>query len=185
MPPAPELLSPALPPKGASRRRFASAGASGVLLTLASTPGMAANLCATPSGSLSGGLSSPHGTPAVCAGLSPGYWKNHATAWPSNLPTATKFGPVLRTCTGTSYQDIAFMKLLSHQSFDNSNIGMHVAATYLNIVTHRINVLTVQDLQNIWFSYRTKGYYAPSAGVQWDAGKIVDYLKGTMDLLKT
>jgi hypothetical protein len=185
LPPAPELLQAALPPKGAARRRFASAGASGVLLTLASTPGMAASLCATPSGSLSGGLSSPHGTPAVCAGKSPDFWRANPAAWPSNLPTATKYGPILRTCNGTSYQNIAFMKLLSQQSFDNCNIGMYVAATYLNIVTHRINVLTVQDLQNIWFSYRTKGYYAPSAGVQWDATKIVQYLKGTMDLIKT
>ena len=145
---------------------------------------MAATLCATPSGSLSGDLASRHGTPAVCGGFSPGYWKNHAKEWPSNLPTTTPFGQLLRTSNGTPYQSIGMLKILSHQDFDTGNIGMHFAATYLNIVTRKMNVLTVAQLQSMWFSYRTKGYYAPTAGVQWNCDAIVVYLKGTMDLVK-
>jgi hypothetical protein len=64
--------------QGASRRRFTRAGAaaSGVLLTLHSQPGMAATVCAGPSGFQSGLISARPNDPGACAGRSPGYWKN-------------------------------------------------------------------------------------------------------------
>lgn len=66
-----------------SRRSFAKSGlvASGVLLTLSSRPVLGALVCTTPSGFESGNLSF-HGTSITCAGLSPGYYMNHAD-WPS------------------------------------------------------------------------------------------------------
>jgi len=64
--------------KGAARRRFTRAGAaaSGVLLTLHSQPGMAAVVCAGPSGFQSGLVSARPNDPGACAGQSPGAWKN-------------------------------------------------------------------------------------------------------------
>ncbi|MGW8389856.1 hypothetical protein [Pseudoduganella sp. HUAS MS19] len=64
--------------KGAARRRFTRAGAaaSGVLLTLHSQPGMAAVVCAGPSGFQSGLVSARPNDPGACAGKSPGAWKN-------------------------------------------------------------------------------------------------------------
>ena len=58
-----------------SRRSFAKSGlvASGVLLTLSSRPVLGELVCTSPSGFESGNLSF-HGTPIICAGLSPGYW---------------------------------------------------------------------------------------------------------------
>lgn len=66
-----------------SRRSFAKSGlvASGVLLTLSSRPVLGELVCKSPSGFESGNLSF-HGTPIICAGLSPGYYKNN-TNWPS------------------------------------------------------------------------------------------------------
>ena len=66
-----------------SRRSFAKSGlvASGVLLTLSSRPVLGASVCVSPSGFESGNLSF-HGTPILCAGLTPGYYMNH-TDWPS------------------------------------------------------------------------------------------------------
>lgn len=184
LPPSAAQTPPTLSPAGAARRRFASAGTSGVLLTLASTPGMAATLCATPSGSLSGGLASAHGTPPSCSGVSPGYWKMHPEAWPTaGTLTTDLYGNLLKSCTGTAYQTVTMMTILEHQTYDDCNIGMHMAATYLNIKSHRMNVLDITKLRAIWYAYRSKGYYAPTAGVKWYAADIVSYLRGTMDLL--
>ena len=65
-----------------SRRKLTGA-ALGVsaIFTLASRPVLAAQ-CMTPSAACSGNLSQ-HGTPTLCTGKSPGYWKEHTEAWPS------------------------------------------------------------------------------------------------------
>lgn len=170
--------------KGVGRRRFgkAGAGASGVLLTLVSQPGMACDICKAPSGSLSGGLKSHTGPAVACNGVSPGYWKNHSS-WPSACSTTTKFSSVFY-CAGlnkNTYGITTLGNILSHQSFDSSNLGMHMAATYLNIRSGRIGFMTVAGLQKIWYDWQRYGYYAPTAGVKWDAARIVTYLAGTMD----
>lgn len=172
--------------RGLARRRFgkAGAGASGVLLTLVSQPGMACDICKAPSGSLSGGLKSHTGPAVACSGLSPGYWKNHSS-WPSGCATTTRFSSVFN-CAGLNKNTYGaatttLKSILSHQTFDSSNLGMHMAATYLNIRSGRIGFLTVVGLQKIWYDWQRYGYYAPTAGVKWDAARIVTYLAGTMD----
>lgn len=64
-----------------SRRKLTGAalGVSAVF-TLSSRP-VWAGQCMTPSAAVSGNLSQ-HGTPTLCSGLSPGYWKEHAESWP-------------------------------------------------------------------------------------------------------
>src|SRR3569832_2147693 len=66
-----------------SRRRLAGA-ALGVsaYFTLASRPVLATDQCMSPSGAVSGNLSQ-HGTPTLCSGRTPGYWKTHSGSWPS------------------------------------------------------------------------------------------------------
>lgn len=173
----------AISAKGLARRRFGKAGigVSGVLLTLASQPGMASDICRAPSGSLSGGLKSHFGPPVACAGVSPGYYKNHSD-WPSPCTPETLFGDLFY-CAGmnaTTYGVTPLGVILEHQKFDGSNIGMHMAATYMNILSGRIGFLTVPALQKIWVDWQSFGYYAPTAGVKWYAGDIVTYLTGTM-----
>lgn len=169
---------------GASRRRFAKAGigASGVLLTLASQPGMATDICTSPSGSLSGGLNSHHGPPPACSGRAPDYWKSH-TPWPRGLTRDTRFGQIFSV--NGRYADrwgaTTCMAMLAGQPFDDAALGMHLVATYLNILSGRVSFLTTEALRNIWSEWQAKGYYTPSAGVQWNAAAIVVYLSGTMD----
>lgn len=172
--------------KGLARRRFGKAGlgASGVLLTLVSQPGMACEICKAPSGSLSGGLKSHTGPAVACSGVSPGYWKNHA-GWPSPCTSATRFSEAFH-CEGLNKDTYGadtttFGLILEHQDFDTSNLGMHMAATYLNIQSGRIGFLTVAALQKVWYDWQRYGFYSPTAGVQWDATRIVIYLTGTMD----
>lgn len=172
--------------KGLARRRFgkAGAGASGVLLTLVSQPGMACDICKAPSGSLSGGLKSHTGPAVACSGQAPTYWK-YQSSWPSGCASTTKFSSVFY-CAGLNKNTYGsttttLKSILSHQSFDSTNLGMHMAATYLNIQSKRIGFITVAGLQKVWYDWQRYGYYSPTAGVKWDATRIVTYLAGTMD----
>ncbi|WP_338769383.1 hypothetical protein [Massilia sp. METH4] len=179
---APDNGKPDLSPEGAARRRFTRAGvaASGVLLTLHSQPGMAVEVCTTPSGYLSGGLQSFRGPPPTCAGRSPGYWKTHS--WPRGTNKAQLYAKVF-SCNGINgktYGTISQAAILEPQQWDRNGIGRHLIACYLNVQAGLSTFQTVPMLQRIWLEYQAKGYYTPTAGVRWDGAKIVEYLRGTM-----
>jgi hypothetical protein len=183
-------VHPPLGKHGAARRRLAKAGigVAGVLSTLESHAALSPMMCKSPSGALSGGLSSNYGPKPVCNGLSPGYWKNH-TSWPCsrNILFADVF--YVRgdrsTCTikanQASYLCTTMLTLLSPQSYDRYNLGMHVVATYLNILSRRINFLSVETLSSMWYDVQTKGHYSPVAGVYWNAQQVKNYLQATHD----
>jgi hypothetical protein len=175
---------------GAARRRLAKAGigAAGILATLESHAAMSPMMCKSPSGALSGGLSSHYGPARVCQGLSPGYWKNHAD-WP--CATDTLFSSVFyvagdrSSCSvkenKASYLCTTMLDLLSPQGYDRYNLGMHVVATYLNILSSRINFLSVETLSAMWYDVQTKGQYSPVANVYWSAEQVKNYLESTHD----
>jgi hypothetical protein len=177
--------------RGATRRRLAKAGigAAGILATLESRATMSPMLCKSPSGALSGGLSSHYGPAPVCRGRSPGYWKNHTSSWP--VPIGTWFADVFyvagnrRYCTvkqkNTSYLCSTMLNLVSPQSFDKYNLAMHAIATYLNIKSGKINFLSVDTLLAMWADVQIKGYYSPTAGVKWNAEQVKNYLQATHD----
>jgi hypothetical protein len=73
------------------------------------------------------------------------------------------------------------MGLLSPQSFDKYNLAMHAIATYLNIKSGKINFLSIEALLNMWYEVQTKGYYSPTAGVNWSAEQVKNYLQATHD----
>lgn len=181
-------------PANHARRRFARAGlgASGVILTLASQPGMAATrVCKSPSGSLSGGLQSrPTDQTLVCGGLSPGYWKNHEQhKWPGSVcpvdrqnKLATTFKSVYPGGAANSvYDTLTLLQMLEDNAAagDTYNVGMHLAAAFLNVKSGNISYLTVTSLQNMWYALITYGYYTPHAGIQWGAEQIKLYLEST------
>ncbi|MES2152903.1 MAG: hypothetical protein V4508_24260 [Pseudomonadota bacterium] len=176
---------PPLSASGVSRRRFAriGAGASGVLLTLASQPGMACDICTSPSGSLSGGLASHGPTQVACNGVSPGYWKNN-DPWP--IAKTTKFGSVpnqVFTCISGSFSNYGSCELgglIDGKGWDNANLGMHLTAAYLNFKSGRAAFPTETMLHAMWYEFQSVGYYKPTATVKWYADDIVNYLKGTM-----
>jgi hypothetical protein len=176
--------------RGAARRRLAKAGigAAGILYTLESRAAMSPMMCKSPSGALSGGLSSNYGPAPTCAGLSPGYWKNHDN-WP--IPRDTMFAAVFggvgspAACTlaakNKSYQCSTMLNLLSHQTYDSNNLAMHVIATYLNILSGRISFLSLETLGAMWLSVQTRGTYSPTAGVTWTREQVKNYLQATHD----
>lgn len=174
-------------PAQPARRRFtrAALAASGVLLTVKSTPGMAAQVCTSPSGSLSTRFASHHAEVPNCQGRSPGYWKNHgwngtgidkqnalfSTYFPCPPKDATTFGMV------------RLVDILKHQSYDQDNVGMHMAASLLNARAGLNSLPTEAQLVKIWTDFRATGTYQPSTGnpnIVWTGADIVAYLKSAM-----
>ncbi len=175
---------------GNARRKFARAGlgASGVLMTLASTPGMAA-VCTTPSGSLSSGMDSSPKTrkDVTCGGFSPGYYKKRSH-WPRQLKNDENriFGSIF-PCNGT-HQTLHNLKLMDvfscDQTIDPHNTGSHMLAAYMNMLSRSATVLTETMLNNIWTEYQNTGggkdgYYTPTVNVKWYGPDIVKYILTT------
>lgn len=175
--PAAPAAIPPLSAKGASRRRMAGLGVSGVVMTVASNHALAGLVCKSPSGALSGNLNS-QAPNVTCNGVSPGYWKNHPEDWPSEIRTDHLFSKYFH-CSG-ALSTVSCMGILSKQGADKNNVGMHIMATYLNVASGRITFLTRQAVIDIWTEYNTYGSFTPSNGAQpWDGRELVDYLSST------
>ena len=186
--PGSEQVAAGLSAKGASRRRFAraGAGASGVILTLTSQPGMASLVCASPSGSLSGNYASHHNMTERCNGVSPGYWKTHHEEWPGGATFGNSLFKYTFPCTSRTaalriYKcfDIVDPGVVANGA-DPNNVAMHIMATLLNVRSGRITFLTELQVKAIWNSYAASGTYKPSAGIVWNGAQIVIYLTSTM-----
>jgi hypothetical protein len=173
--------------RGAARRRFtrAGVGASGVLMTLASQPGMAA-VCATPSGSLSSGMTSrAPNTQVTCGGVSPGYWKNHA--WPVGCDRNARFGDIFPCSAASSV--MANMKMYdvlcnNDTNVDKHNTGAHVVSAFCNYRQDPTYVITPTILSKIWKEYQDTGgqavgYYVPAVNHKWYGFDIVNYIVST------
>ncbi|UVW28907.1 hypothetical protein [Massilia sp. H6] len=188
--PASASETPMISARGAARRRLTKAGvgAASVLWTLDSRATMKPMVCVSASGALSGGLSSNYTTKAPrCDGKSPGYWKNHSgnkksfSSWPR--PPETAFNDVF-ACYGTNrntYGSKSLIEIVEGCSFDKFNFGMHLVATYLNVLSGRIGFLSVQSLQKMWNEIQSVGYYKPAEGVFWSAEQTKRYLEATHD----
>lgn len=181
----------ALGARGASRRRFAraGAGATGVLLTLASHPGMACSINVGPSGYQSAvvaarnGMKVSHAPTTTSSGRPPSHWCG-SSSWP--CATTVKFGHVF-SCTRSNY-NVANCTLKSlcagttSVSGDKAKIAALLSAAYLNVSSGLSPFLTVANLQAIWSEYQSKSTYTPMAGATpWNAVMIADYLNRTMD----
>lgn len=176
-PQAPAAIPP-LSPKGASRRRIAGLGVSGVVMTVASNHALAELVCKSPSGALSGNLNSQRPN-VTCEGRSPGFWKNHPEAWPSEVKTSDPFAKFFK-CHG-QLSNATCMKVLNKVESDKNNVAMHIMATYLNVVSGRISFLTRQAVIDMWAEYETHHSYTPDgASKSWNGEELVDYLASTM-----
>lgn len=174
-----ELAEPRSTPINGSRRRFAASGlaVSGAMLTLASRSVMSQTANRSPSGFVSGNQSS-HGPQPVSYGRSPGYWKNHPSSWP--ISTTTKFSSIFSCPKSSPYAECTMMQLLTHQSFDTNNLGMHLVAAWLNARKGWTPFLTEERVCGMFTEWQKVGYFTPTAGVKWYAPDIVNYLAATM-----
>ena len=182
--------------KGLARRRFtrASAGATGVILTLHSQPGMATygkSICISPSGFMSmkpGASAQPQ--QSCSFNRSASYWKARAYAWKSaGIDPTAKFGKVFG-CSGryAGLYNVTLMNVINPsrtiQEIDRNHVAMQCVAALLNARSARYNgipsVLPEERLMEIWNSFVIKGYYSPGAGATpWSGAVIAAYLEST------
>ncbi len=154
-----------------SRRHFTKAGllASPVLMTVVSRPVFGVGCL---SNMLSGNLSDPDRGECTL-GLSPGYWKNHPTAWPMSAgvlpdgssPTGCKQckskqgGIVSWDCTGGALfndyftsgpQDSQNRSMLEILCRESGSDEFHIIAALLNAMTDPNYVLRVEQVKALW-----------------------------------
>jgi len=187
---------PGLDPKGAARRRFTRAGlgATGVILTLHSQPGMATGslaTCASPSGFMSIKTASHDPANACSTNRSHGYYKNHASVWKSRCGTSpdTRFGEVLEARGAyAGLKDFTLLQILQApkevKAIDRNNVAMQVVTALLNARASRMagtpSVLPEDKVVAMWDEYSAKGSFRPTGTAKpWTGGQMAGYLETT------
>ena len=160
------------------RRRLLRGGLSAapVIMTLASGP-VSAGLCTT--GSAYGSLN-PSGvrSSATCGGRSPATWTSSLGHWPIKAAAlfGTHFKPALSDIKLT-------LKAVVDPSGGYDPVARNCVAALLNASSSPpltpASILDVTRVKAVWSSYATKGYFEPTAGIQWNAAKIVDWITTT------
>lgn len=164
---------------GAARRRLGKAGL-GVAGVLWSTRSHAIDFrCVSPSAALSSGLSSNHlEEKLACEGKGPRHWKNQG-GWP--VPTTTLFGSIFPCAehNQASYGMTTLLDMLRGKDFDQSDIGKHFVATYLNVKSGKIGFLSETTLFRMWDELQSSGHYQPARDIFWDIHATKKYLRST------
>lgn len=177
------------------RRRILRAGISAapVVMTVASRPVLATTnppgICESPSGFISANLSRPAGS--LCAGRTPGYWKQsqHFGSWKSPyVPTGgsatlfkTWFSPDLPSAS------LTFLCVLEPQCSGSGppyDVARHIVAAALNNAAGFVpqSILPLATIQAMWTAYNNgNGCYPVTPSICWNGAQIVDYLLSTMD----
>lgn len=166
---------------------------------MVSQPALGAT-CFTPSRSLSRNTSvSQNGFYGECTGAeSPGNYKARQTPgtggyhWPASVNPTDPFhapgtflmGSVegvskFTKIVGTNTVSMTFGEALNVQAA--GQVHFHLIGAYLNKMGGNGAVIpdvaiTVEGILNIWAEYVTKGFYEPTAGVQWGPEEIKTYL---------
>lgn len=192
LPPGPpesaQQIPPGMSPQGAARRRFARAGmgASGVIMTLASAPGMATTVCRPASGFLSGTWASNHPKALWCYGAKPVDWCANQDKWITYGRTdpAKKFYNVF-TCTAntSALKYYTLFQIVSGNcgTADRNEVAKYIISALLNARAGTTPVLDEARVFQIWNEYNQKLTYTPNAGAKaWGGAEIVNYLKSTM-----
>lgn len=192
LPPGPPESAPQIPPgmspQGAARRRFARAGmgASGVIMTLASAPGMATTVCRPPSGFLSGTWASNHPKATWCYGAKPVDWCANQDKWITYGRTSpSKQFYTVFTCTPNTWalKSYTLLQIVSGScgTADRNEVAKYIVTALLNARAGTTPVLDEAKVFQIWNEYTRKLTYTPNAGAKaWGGAEIVNYLKSTM-----
>jgi hypothetical protein len=161
------------------RRRLLRGGLSAtpVIMTLASGR-VSAGLCTT--GSAFGSLHPSGKQPSIsCSGRSPTVWSSTPYGhWPlgANTMFETCFAPNLG---GTSVA----LKDVINPAKGYDPVAQNCVAALLNASTSPpltpATILGVGYVKQIWNSYKTKGYFEPTAGIQWRSPEILAWIAST------
>ncbi|WP_426194764.1 hypothetical protein [Massilia sp. DWR3-1-1] len=195
-PGAPGPSTQALSAAGNARRRFtrrAGAGSAGVLMTLASAPGMATDAlnCMAPSRQLSQTInnSARPNTGLACSGVGPLSWaKTYSPCVPRSARDDVRLRDVL-PC-GTSTDGAYFLKDIVCNGVntttgvvsaldDKGEFGRALVVAYLNVSSGKISFLTQESLVSMYVDMTTTMRYRVDATTSWDMVTLTKYLKQT------
>lgn len=190
-PPA-DKSAPTRSPKSDERRRLLRAGltAAPVIMTVASKPVLGGTLC-TSASAMGSAASGAARTASVCSGLTPNQWKARALQWPTPFcatnQALTDRQATLYHCpttgfSGHVYGDHTMLEVLdiNEGGSGTTSLGRYMVAALLNACAGRTPVLTESGVRDMWNDVVNRGYYEPTAGIQWGAPEIIAYLKTTM-----
>lgn len=128
----------------------------------------------------------------ICSGLTPAEWKRLAAQWPSpyyavSRPNLGGYQATLFHCPttgldGTMFGDRTMLEVIDIAEGDEGNhgLGRYIVAALLNARAGRAPVLSEAAVRDMWNDLMNRGYYEPTAGVEWTAPEIITYLKTTM-----
>jgi hypothetical protein len=138
----------------------------------------------------------------ICSGLTPDQWKSQAASWPSPYSaissqfgtasgvsafSATQSTATLYHCPTTGFSghvfgDRTMLEVLDigEGSADLRGLGRYMVAALLNACSGRTPVLNESAVRAMWNDMVSRGYYEPTAGVQWGTPEIIAYLSTTM-----
>lgn len=188
--PAPGTLSVA-------RRRLlrGTLGAAPVLMVSAPRSVMAGGGICVPASSFASINASRPDKQFTCSGRTPGYWKQEQWfgQWPAPyIPdglSATLFNDVFGAARGYPGKSLLYVLGLEGNPMGQGALARHIVAALLNAAAGlTLGVLDVGKVKGIWNEFVTKGYYEPTAGIQWywdtsvpaGTGSLEVWLKSTM-----
>jgi hypothetical protein len=108
------------------------------------------------------------------------YCATHADYHGDGTPTlyhcpVTGFG-------GHTFGDRTMLEVLdiAEGGIGTTAVGRYMVAALLNACSGRTPVLDETGVRNMWNDLIGRGYYEPTAGIEWGAPEIIAYLKTTM-----
>jgi hypothetical protein len=151
-------------------------------------------VCATPSGAASALASARNPDAETCSGRSPGVWlqalspRGNSGKGGGNTPGHTDwpvspdklFGEWFTTSRPIGKAKLKEVLANTDPSFDPENLGMHLVAAMLNVLSGRSTFQTENMLVDMWNRLRDDRVYHPTAGIDWTAYDVVQYLRSTM-----
>lgn len=183
---------PLLGARGLARRRFARAGATGVILTLQSQPAMATvGKCVSPSGFVSASTGTSLNPIRSClSNEDPSYWQSNKTRWLSRafinphdrfeqhfkcprtyaaLAKLTMYEVLCRNTTTIRAADPSAISRLCIAALLNANMNQQGAV-----------VLSPDRVKDIWQQYaETTVFFPAKNATAWSRSTIIDYLRTT------
>ncbi|NTV70766.1 MAG: hypothetical protein HGA71_11515 [Azonexaceae bacterium] len=160
---------------GSARRKLIKAGLAPVVLTLASRPVLAWH-CKSPSAYGSANLSNhTHAEWRDENTKTISYWQSNS--WPSQYPKNTT---TMNTIFGTGSSTLAKDRLSSGGQLEKyliaAALNIQQQANSGTLYTDGNKCLLLQDIREM-YAVVGGGVYHPSAGIDWDATKIIKYLQ--------
>jgi hypothetical protein len=169
-----------------SRRRLITGGlmAAPILASLESRNALAV-ACLTPSGNLSGNVST--GAQAgTCIGISAKAWDDAAAgSWPGGSGTqSVVFHSIFAMGSNAAFGTDTLKAVLHRYSSSivAQSLGAYIVAAYLNVLSNWVNIpgfdqtALINLLKGMWGDYAINGAYKVNSAVSWSAADIKTYL---------